>query len=201
VPQLQTALPTLLAQPLADRTSLGPVQVVAQDDARLGFLPVVRRCLPAGGVPPVATGPHQFDTCSGYGAVAPPPGASGFLALPCLNRRAFQRGLDEFAAALPESLPILALDNSAGHKAQAVRWPSNVVPVFWPPSSPDLKPMEWLWRVLKDQRADVSTPTIAVWSDALGTSIQRYAAATLPSWTRLTYFVQAAETVQKGPYG
>jgi hypothetical protein len=38
-----------------------------------------------------------------------------------------------FAATFPESLNLLVLDNGAGHKAKAVRWPSNVLPIFLSP--------------------------------------------------------------------
>ena len=57
--------------------------------------------------------------------------------------------MDGFAAAFPASLNLLVLDNGAGHKAKAGRWPSNVVPVFLPPYSPELHPIERFWRVLR----------------------------------------------------
>ena len=195
--QFQTTLPTLLAKQLEDRPAIGTVKVFAQDETRLGLLPVVRRRLTACGVQPVATVTHQFDNFYLYGAVEPTTGASFFLALPYLNSRAFQLWLDGFAGAFPESLNILVLDNGAGHKAKAVQWPSNVVPVFLPPYSPELNPIERLWRDLKDKLADVPTPTIAALSDAMCAIIQSYAPATLHSLTSFTYFVQAVETVQK----
>jgi transposase len=100
---------------------------------------------------PLATVTYQFENFYLYGAVEPTTGASFFLELPYLNTHAFQRWLDSFAAAFPESLNMLRLDNGAGHKAKAVHWPSNVVPVFLPPYSPELNPIERLWRDLKDQ--------------------------------------------------
>jgi hypothetical protein len=106
VTQFQTALPTVLTQQFEDRASVGSVKVFAHDETRLGFLPVVRRRLPACGVQPVAPVPYQFDHFSLYGAVAPTTGASCFLALPSLNSRAFQLWLDSFAAAFPESLNV-----------------------------------------------------------------------------------------------
>ena len=93
------------------------------------------------------------------------------------------------------------LDNGAGHKAKAVRWPSNVVPVFLPPYSPELNPIERLWRDLKDKLADVMVKTIAELSDAVCSIIQAYVNATLQSLTGFTYFVQAVETTQKAIYG
>ena len=131
--QFQTTLPTLLTQQLEDRSPVSTVKVFAQDETRLGLLPVVRRRLTARGVQPLATVTYQGENFSRYGAVEPTTGARCFLALPSLNSRAFQRWLDGFAAAFPESLNLLVLDNGAGHTAKAVRWPSNGVPVFLPP--------------------------------------------------------------------
>ena len=101
--------------------------------------------------------------------------------------------MDGFAAALPASGKLRVLDNGAGHNAKAVRWPSNVVPVLLPPYSPELNPMERLWRDLNEQWADVPATTIAGLSDALGAILQRS--------SPVTYFVQAVDTVQKVLYG
>jgi hypothetical protein len=108
--------------------------------------------------------------------------------------------VDGFAATFPESLNMLVLDNRAEHKATAIRWPSNVVPVLLPPSSPELNPIERLWRDLKDKRADVPATTIAALSEALCAIIQSYSPATLHSLTSFTYVVQAVEAVQQGLY-
>ena len=89
--QWQIALPTLRTQQLEDRASVGRVTVCAQDETRLGLLPVVRRRMTARGVQPVAPVPYQLDHCSLYGAVEPTTGARFFLELPYLNSRAFQR--------------------------------------------------------------------------------------------------------------
>jgi transposase len=201
VTQCQPTWPTLLTQQLEDRSPVSPVQVFAQDETRLGLLPVGRRRMTARGVQPLAPVTYQFEHFYLYGAVEPTTGASFFLELPYLNSHAFQRWLDGFAAALPESLNLLGLDNGAGHKAQAVRWPSNVVPVFLPPYSPELNPIERLWRDLKDKLADLSAQTIDALSDAVCALIPHYAPATLHSLTSFAYFVHAVDTAQQALYG
>ena len=194
-------MPTLLTQQLADYPCTGPIKVFAQDETRLGLLPVVRRRLPACGVQPVATVTYQCDNFYLSGAVEPTTGAHCFLDLPYLNSRAVQRWLDGFAAAFPQSLHLLVLDNGAGHKAKAVRWPANVVPVFLPPYSPELNPIARLWRDLTDKLADNPVKTITELSDALCAIIQHYSHATLRALTGFAYFVRAVETAQKTLYG
>jgi transposase len=201
VPPFQTPLSSVLTAQCENHASVDTLKVFAQDETRLGLRPVGRRRITAYGVQPVATVRPQCDNFYLYGAVAPTTGAHFFLELPYLNSRAFQLWLDGFAAAFPESVNILVLDNGAGHKAKAVRWPSNVVPVLLPPYSPALKPIERLWRDLKDKLADISAKTITALSDALCALSQNYSSATLPSLTGFAYFVQAVETARKAFYG
>jgi putative transposase len=200
VTQFQATLSTVLTQQGQEHAAIGPHKVFAQAETRLGLLPVVRRRITARGVQPVATVTHQFDNVYLYGAVEPTTGASFFLELPYLNSRAFPRWLDGFAAAFPQSLNLLILDNGAGHTAKAVRWPSNVLPIFLPPYSPELNPLERLWRDLTDQLADVPVTTVAELSDALCARIQNYSQAALQSLTSFPYFVQAVATAQKASY-
>jgi transposase len=200
VTQFQTTLATVLTQQGKEHAAVGPLKVFAQDETRLGLLPVVRRRITARGVQPVATVTHQFDNFYLYGAVEPTTGASFFLELPYLNSGAFQLWLDGFAATFAQSLNLLILDNGAGHKAKAVRWPSNVLPIFLPPYSPELNPIERLWRDLKDKLADVPVTTIAELSDALCAMIQNYSQAALQSLTSFPYFVQAVAIAQKAIY-
>jgi transposase len=193
-------LPTLLTQQSAGRLSSGPVKVFAQDETRPGLLPLVRRRITACGVQPRATVGHTFDYFYLYGAVEPTTGASFFLALPGLNTDLFQVWLDGCAAAFPDSLNLLVLDNGAFHKAKALRWPSNVAPIFLPPYSPELNPMERLWRDLKDKLADCMAKTIEQLSDAVCALIQHYSPAILHSLTGFAYFVQAVKTMRQTIY-
>ena len=172
----------------------------AQAETQLGFLPVVRRRITAYGVPPIASVTHQCDNFYLYGAVEPTTGARCFLARPYLHSRAVPLWWDGFATAFPESLHLLGLDNGAGHKATALRWPSNVVPVFLPPSSPARNPIARLWRDRKDKLAAIPVKTIAALSEAMGSIIQHYLPATLQSLTSFAYFVQAVETAQQAIY-
>jgi transposase len=197
VTQFPTALPGLLTQQIADRSGRRPVKVFAQDETRLGVLPVIRRRITACGVQPVVTVTHTFDTFYLYGAVEPTTGASFFLELPYLNSLTFQLWLEGFGEALPDADNIVVLDNGAFHKAKALQWPSNVVPLFLPPDSPELNPIERLWRDLKDKLAEVVAQTIEELSEAVCAIMQSYSDAILQSLTGFTYFVQAVETARQ----
>jgi hypothetical protein len=139
-----------LRQAIPDNTSC-PIYVFAQDESRFGLLTVRRRRLTARGVQPVGLNQHQFQRFYLYGAVAPTTGDNFFMEMPHLNSSIFQVFLDQFAAAYPDSFNLLVLDQSGAHTAKRLTVPSNVRLVFLPPYSPELNPIERVWRALKDQ--------------------------------------------------
>lgn len=102
---------------------------------------------------PVGTVPHVFAWFYVYGAVAPTTGERCFLELPYLKAEGFQLFLDAFAQAFADSLNILRLDNSGAHTAQRLMIPANVRLVCFPPSCPELNPIEQVWRDLQDDLA------------------------------------------------
>jgi hypothetical protein len=57
--QFQTTLPAVLHQHSAHRPHSTPVRVFAQDESRVGLLPIVRRRITACGVQPIATITHR----------------------------------------------------------------------------------------------------------------------------------------------
>jgi DDE superfamily endonuclease len=199
MPQFPAALPTKLTQQRAGNREGLPVQVFAQDDTRLGLQPIIRRRITADGVQPVATVWQRFDNFSLLGAVEPTTGDGFFLELPLLNSAMFQLWLDDFAQTFAASFHILVLDNGAFHTAKALRWPPNVATVPFPPDSPELNPMERLWRDLKDQLAHSVAKTLDALSDTVCGVIQRYSQAALQSLTGFAYFVQAVQTALHSP--
>jgi hypothetical protein len=155
----------------------------------------VRRRITARGVQPLLPSTYRFESLYLYGAVEPRTGESFFLELPLLNTQGFQLFLDQFAATDPASFHLLLLDNGAFHKAQSLRLPPNVALVFFPPYSPELNPIERLWRDLKDWLAFSSPPTLDVLSDLLSTRLGHYSSATLRSLTGFSYLLTAIEQV------
>jgi hypothetical protein len=184
----------MLQQQLQSCPPERPVKVFAQDESRVGLLPILRQRITACGVQPIATVAQNYDYFYLYGAVEPSTGSSFFLELPWLNTVTFQLWVDHFAVAFPASFNVLLLDNGAFHKAKALQWPANVAPIFLPPYSPELNPIERLWRDLKDQLADCTVRTLDELSEVVGRILRSYSQAALQSLTGFAYFVQAVET-------
>ncbi len=123
------------------------------DESRLGLQTVRRRRLTARGTKPVGVHQQRFENFYLYGAIAPASGDGYFLGLPKLTSDLFQVFLDAFAAARPETLNVLLVDNSRCHTATDLVVPANVVLLFQPPYAPEVNPAERVWQVLKDELA------------------------------------------------
>ena len=94
------------------------------------------------------SGNHLRDSV--VGAVNPKTGAFESLILPTMDTEAFQYFLDFFNERLRGRYVLMVLDNATWHKAKSLRW-GTILPVYLPPYSPDLNPIEILWKVLKDR--------------------------------------------------
>jgi transposase len=92
-------------------------------------------------VQPVGVVQHAFEWFDVYRAVEPATGERFFLELPYLNTESFQRFVNPFVEALPDSLNLL-LENSGARTAQRLTLPANVCLVFLPPSCPELNPIK-----------------------------------------------------------
>jgi transposase len=169
--------------------------VWAQDESRCGLLPIVRHRITAPGIQPVLSSAYRFESLYLYGAVEPLTGASFFLELPALNTEGFQLFLDHFAATDPDSFHLLLLDNGAFHKARQLHLPANVGFLFFPPYSPELNPIERLWRDLKDWLANSPPATLDELSTLLMTRLTHYTPTAVRSLTGFAYLLAAAQAV------
>jgi len=82
-------------------------------------------------------------------AVHPASGELHALVFDRMEMQRFQRFIDELAKQTETRKTILVLDNASWHKAD-LDW-HHVQPLFLPAYSPDLNPIEQLWRVMKDR--------------------------------------------------
>lgn len=84
-----------------------------------------------------------------YSAVAPKTGEQFSLLLPFVNTEMMQLYLDEFSQSLEEKSAVLIMDQAGWHKAKDLVVPANIEIWFLPPYSPELNPIERLWKYIK----------------------------------------------------
>lgn len=126
-----------------------PLRYFASDESRFGLKTLVGRLITASGVKPIGQWQWLFKAFWLYGAVEPATGEAFFLQFSHVDTECYQRFLDEFSKAYPDSLNILQVDNGRFHKSQDLVVPENVILLFQPPYCPELNPIERLWEHLK----------------------------------------------------
>ena len=78
--------------------------------------------------------------------------SSGGLISPLLNAGVVQTFLDGLSATIPAGTHVALVWDGAGyHVAKALRVPSNLTVIGLPPYSPELNPVERLWRYLRQR--------------------------------------------------
>lgn len=171
------------------------MRLFSQDESRFGLLPVPRRRITLPGIKPISPVQFQFESYYLYGAVEPKTGESFFLELPNLNTQCFQIYLDEFSKAYADSLNVMLLDRGRFHQAKKLRIPHNVVPVFLPPYSPELNPIERLWEDIKDEISDELFPTIQALMDQVASILKGYTKEAIQSLTSYPYLIEAVNDI------
>ena len=138
-----------------------PIRYFAQDESRFGLHTLIGRLIAACGVKPIGQWQWLFKAFWVYGAIEPATGESFFLQFSHVDTQCYQRFLDEFSKAYPDSLNILQVDNGRFHQGKQLVVPQNIVLLFQPPYCPELNPIERLWQHLKADLKWASFQTLA----------------------------------------
>jgi len=177
------------------KDSVEPIRVFAEDESRLGLMPIIRRRITLKGIKPIKRVHHRFENYYIYGAVEPTTGDNYFLELPYLNSDCFQIFLDQFSMSYSDSFIIMVLDNGAFHKAKKLLIPDNMVLLFTPPYSPELNPIERLWQALKDELSSFLFETLDELKESVAGILKRYSFQDIASLTGYSYFVDAVNAL------
>lgn len=92
---------------------------------------------------------QNYQNFYAYSAVAPSEGDGFHLLLPFVNTEMMQIYLDELCQSLGEKEIVLIMDQAGWHKSKDLVVPKNVDIWFLPPYSPELNPVERLWKMIK----------------------------------------------------
>ncbi len=133
------------------------VEIWAEDEARLGLQPVIRRVWAPIGKRPTAHHCRRYQWVYTYGFVQPDTGASYFLLLPRANVSMMQLALELFATEVNsgrQRLIILLVDQAAWHLSQKLRVPAGIFLYPLLPYTPQLQPTECVWPLLREAVAN-----------------------------------------------
>lgn len=131
--------------------------VWAQDEHRLGLLPVLRRVWAPKGRRPTAHVQRRYTWLYVYGFVRPSTGQSWWCLLPTVTTAAFALALAAFArdeGVDADHRAVLVVDQAGWHTSPKLVLPEGIALVFLPSASPELQPAERLWALVDEPVAN-----------------------------------------------
>ncbi len=146
------------------------VELWAEDEARLGLKPVIRRVWAPVGQRPTARHKRGYKWTYLYGFLRPESGEVYWLILPTVNTELFSMALREFAKELgvgEEKHVLLVLDQAGWHTGGEVEVPEGIHFELLPSGSPELQPAERLWPLTNEAIANRLFEQIEQIEDAL----------------------------------
>ena len=148
------------------------VSLWAEDEHRLGLLPVVRRVWAPKGQRPTARVERRYEWLCVYGFVRPSNGRSWWCLLPRVSADAFAVALAAFAR--DEGIDaahraVVVVDQAGWHVARDLVAPEGVDLVRLPSYSPELQPAERLWALVDEPIANRAFAGLDALEDALVT--------------------------------
>ena len=120
-----------------------------EDEAGFGRINKPKYCWCYPGMRPVVPCHHIREYRYAYGAIEPLTGENFFLVLPYSNTDCMNLFLQELAKAFPNDTILLVCDGAAWHKAKALIIPDNIRFIFLPPATPELNPIEQIWKEIR----------------------------------------------------
>lgn len=156
-----------------------------------------RRVITLFGVKPITPVQWSRENFWLYGAVEPLSGEHFFYEFSHLDCVYFQRFVDLFAAAFPDSLNLLHLDGASCHTATSLVWPENVLPIFQPAHSPELNPIERLWENFKKHFKGKNFDNLSTLRDEVFGLINSLSSTVIVSLTGWSYILEALAAISK----
>ena len=131
--------------------ALKRLRYLCQDETRLGLKTITARLITSIAVKPLGLNQWQRDNFYLYGVVEPLSGYSFFYEFSHLDGDCFQRFLELLAKELGDDIAVIQFDQGSFHRAKALDWQEFIIPIFQPPHSPELNPIERFWEFLKSR--------------------------------------------------
>jgi transposase len=129
--------------------SAKPLVVFFEDEARFGRISREMYCwVPKGCVPSVARQMIR-EYIYAYSAISPQTGDCYSMIAPHCNTDSMNCFLDLFTSNYKDYRIVLILDKAGWHKSKTLRLPENLLLLHLPPYSPELNPVELLWREIR----------------------------------------------------
>lgn len=131
-----------------------PIRLMFQDEARFGRITEIKRCWAPKGIRPVGQYQMVREYTYTYAAASPKEGELVSLVLPDANCVSMNIFLEEVSSRYTEENILMFMDSASWHRANDLKIPSNIDLLFLPPYSPELNPIENLWKEVRQKWFD-----------------------------------------------
>jgi hypothetical protein len=131
------------------KTTNKSVRLFFQDEGRFGRISQLATCWGPVGQRATVPAQHIRQYTYAFAAIEPKTGEMVSLMLPLVNTDAMNLHLVEIAKRYPDEHIALVLDGAGWHTGERLVVPENMTLIFLPPYSPELNPVEQLWKALR----------------------------------------------------
>jgi transposase len=147
--------------------------VWAEDEARFGLKTWHKQRWMAPGCRPDWVGQQKYQWFYLYGGIEPPTGRSLFWIMPDLTKESVEFFVGELRKGV-EGEVALVWDRAGAHRAMEGGMPEEIIPVFLPSYSPELNPVEQVWRALRKKLANRIFETLEELEEAVCEALKEY---------------------------
>lgn len=120
-----------------------------QDEAGFGRISKMSSCWAPKGIRPNIHSHYMREYRYCYGAGDAQTGDSFFLIAGGCNTEWMNEFLRQVSQAYPDDYILLVMDNAIWHKSSTLEIPSNIELAFIPPYTPEMKPIEQVWKEIR----------------------------------------------------
>jgi transposase len=128
-----------------------PIRLYFQDEGRFGRINTVQKCWCQKGKIPSVTQQLVREYTYAFSAVCPETGKVYSLIMPYADSEAMNIFLKELSNSQNNERIILCMDKAGWHTTKQLVIPDNLIVWFLPPYSPELNPVELIWRELRSK--------------------------------------------------
>lgn len=126
-----------------------PVRLFFEDEARFGRMNKIQRCWTLRGLQVKVKQQQIREFIYAFSALCPETGDLTSLILPKADTDAMNIFLKALAKKYATQRIVLCMDKAGWHTTNALEVPPNIILWYLPPYSPELNPVELLWRQIR----------------------------------------------------
>lgn len=131
--------------------SMKGFRLMFQDESRFGRINEPKKCWAPFGIRPYVPFQVVREFTYVFAAASPMDGVMDSLILPFINADAMSYFLEEVSKRHKDELILMVMDKAGWHRANRLAVPANIDLLFLPPYSPELNPVEHIWKEIRQK--------------------------------------------------